>query len=141
MIYEKEQDRENERILAKALEEKYGGQLHQTNSLHRIDYLWFNEKGPKWLEIKKREIPSTKFDTIFIPLHKLQYANELKQATNYDSYLVVWWTDMIGVTKLSDLKCEEDFTLDYKARNGRIPEPVIHLSRDKFKSIEVQLNG
>lgn len=141
MIHEEEQDRENERILAKALEDKYGGKLHQTNSLHRIDYLWFHDKFTKWIEIKKRNIASTIYREIFISLHKVQYANELKLATNYDTHLIVWWTDKVGVIKLSDLECEKDFTLDYRGRDGRKPEPIVYLDVDNFKTIEVPLNG
>ena len=141
-LYQTSEDRENEELIASAMTKKFGGSFKKIPYTYGLDYLWIRgDKPSRWIEIKKMNNAWSEHDQFMFSLHKIQCANTLFDSTNFKSFLIVWWTDRVGLTPISNLVCGEDFKLGYYGRADRLEEPQVYIDRTKFKTLELQLDG
>ena len=94
-----------------------------------------NERATSFVEIKCRNVPSDRYDTVYISLIKIMAGLQLQQATGLKAYFVWQWSD--NVITIQNVR-EPDFVEingNTRGQNGDI-EPVGHYDISKMQRIE-----
>lgn len=105
-MFVSDEDENNEREVAAILERRWRCKLRKFGKLDPID--WWAERDGKvvaFVELKCRNIPSTKYATVFVTLRKwldLLRAHEWT-IDGVPALIVVRWTDRIGYYEITDL--------------------------------------
>lgn len=96
-IFETEQDLNNERDVTAVLSRHFGFEFQKLDRRYQVDFLGTLDGDPKiWVEVKCRNIASTKYNSVILELDKCLTAWGLSQNTGLPALLVVRWTDAIG---------------------------------------------
>ena len=114
--YESQLDRQNEQIVATALQ-GLGYDLTKLPPHYRLDYVLMKDGKPKaFVEVKARSFDMKRFDTALVNLHKVMAARQLSFETNLPSYMVVLYKDA-----LARISFAEEFELGFlfNGRNDR----------------------
>ena len=97
-MYETDADRANEQRLMSAMEQAFSFRITSLPAKYNLDAIAWNDGEAKcFFEFKCRTIASNKYSTAVVNLHKAIAANNLTQTTGLKCWLVVEWTDMVGV--------------------------------------------
>ena len=111
--YESQLDRQNEQIVAKALQ-GLGYDLTKLPPHYRLDYVLMQDGRPKaFIEVKARTFNMQKYPTALVNLHKVIAARQLSFETDLPAYMVVLYKDA-----LARISFAEEFELGFLA-NGR----------------------
>ena len=115
MLYETTQDRLNESRVSKIIADYSGFELHKTPSNYVVDAIAFRDGECKcFFEFKSRSCASTDYDTMIVTLNKAIAASNIARSTKRKVWLVVEWTDNIGIIDMT-----ADYEIGYKARKDR----------------------
>jgi len=115
MLYETDTDRKNEDRVMQIMAEYTGFNMMKTPSNYVVDAVAFNGSECKcFFEFKSRSCASTDYDSMIVTLNKVLAASNIARATKRKVWLVVEWTDNIGVIDMTT-----DFEIGYKARADR----------------------
>ena len=115
MIYETTEDRLNEGRVMKLMADYTGFDMMKTPSNYVVDAVAFKDGECKcFFEFKSRSCASTDYDTMIVTLHKVIGAANVARATKRKVWLVVEWTDNVGVIDMT-----ADHEIGYKARRDR----------------------
>jgi len=105
-VFVTEQDEQNERDVARFLERIWNCNIHKFGKLDPIDW-WAERDGEvvAFVELKCRNIRSTKYSTVFVTLRKwLDLLRAHMWTVNgVPSLIVVRWTDCIGYMDVTTL--------------------------------------
>ena len=90
-IYETDGDREQERLVLEKFCRSYGEvTFRQTPKLYPADALLFrNDSAVAWGEVRRRDRPMDRHNTVFLNVHKYVELMELKQHTKLP-VVVIW---------------------------------------------------
>lgn len=138
MLYESENDKENEAEIIQMICNKWGVACRKLPIRYIVDYALFRDKQlSAFAEVKRRKNDSTKYPTLIISLFKLINASMLFRRADVPFLLVVGWNDRIGWWMMPN-----DFQFDsveWGGRNDRGDsqdmEPVVHIPIRKFKTL------
>lgn len=105
-VFVTDADERNEYEVAKILEKKWKCNIRKFGKLDPID--WWAERDNKvvaFIELKCRNIPSTKYDTVFVTLRKwLDLLRAREWSTDgVPSLIVLKWTDKIGYLDVTQI--------------------------------------
>jgi len=115
MLYETTQDRLNESRVSKIIADYGGFDMMKTPSNYVLDAVAFKDGECKcFFEFKSRSCASTDYDSMIITLHKAIGASNIARATKRKVWLVVEWTDNIGIIDMCS-----DYEIGYKSRKDR----------------------
>jgi hypothetical protein len=139
-IYEKEQDRENQSLVAKSFEKKWGYVFVESAPLCHWDFdAYFNNKLRALVEIKCRTISIEKFDTYIISQSKMKNVYTASVDLGVKTILIVRWIDMVGWLLYVEPNSYEIMRGGRYDRNDlRDIESVIHIPIQDFQLIEVK---
>ena len=100
--YETEDDRNNERRLADLVEQLYNCHLTKLAARkYQIDYIAQRDgKAVAFFEMRQRKNAMHAYGDYMIALHKSIISKSLTEASGLPCYLVVGWSDVIGMCKL-----------------------------------------
>jgi len=80
------------------MEQAFDFRITSLPAKYNLDAIAWNDGEAKcFFEFKCRTIASNKYSTAVVNLHKAIAANNLTQTTGLKCWLVVEWTDMVGV--------------------------------------------
>jgi Holliday junction resolvase-like predicted endonuclease len=134
-------DEQNERDVARLLEKKWNCKIRKFGKLDPID--WWAERNNKvvaFIELKCRNVPSTKYDTVFVTLRKwldLLRAREWS-FDEVSSLIVIRWTDRIGYYDVTQIPPGNLSVLRRREhRAEQDVEPAWEIPIKNFKTIEV----
>lgn len=101
-MYETAKDRENEDRLMGMISEYTGLRLFRTPSAYVIDAIAMSDEGVEcFFEFKCRNISSQDYPTAVIGMNKVIAAHNLSKTTKRKVWLVIEWTDKVGVIDMT----------------------------------------
>ena len=136
--YETEKDRQNEQVVAEAIESAWKLRTVKMPKSYHLDYALTNEDNSLrgFVEIKCRRTKRYNYPTYLISLSKVLAAKRLTESTNLCSFLVVKWLDDIAWVYFND-----PHTLGFGGRTDRNDsadqEPVAFYRISDFKQLSV----
>jgi hypothetical protein len=136
-MYETQQDRDNEQALARLIAERFNCVMHKMPIKYTLDYAATrNNDVVAFVEMRRRKIPMERFDTYMIALHKVIKAQELNNVTGLPCFLVIQWTDAVGMCRLDT--CDHSIEVGGSTRRGdwQDIEPMAHIPIHQFMEIE-----
>lgn len=132
--YETQDDLNNEKQIAKVIENVFKCELYKMPIKLSLDFMAMrNGKAVAFIEARQRKNEMTRYDTYMISMYKLMMARNLTQATKLPCYLAVQFTDKFAMTKFPP----EDFYVSVggltSRRDPQDIEPVAHFNIENFK--------
>ena len=132
--YETKDDLNNEKQIAKVIENVFKCELYKMPIKLSLDFMAMrNGKAVAFIEARQRKNEMTRYDTYMISMYKLMMARNLTQATKLPCYLAVQFTDKFAMTKFPP----EDFYVSVggltSRRDPQDIEPVAHFNIENFK--------
>ena len=107
-IYETQADRMNEQDVANRIAASRGYMMEKLPPMSKMDYAAFSTEGLKaFIEIKRRKVLRSKYDTMMIGMEKVLWARQVSKHFGIKSYLFNQWDDVLGYVCL-DNRCELD---------------------------------
>jgi hypothetical protein len=135
-LYETEQDRQNEQALATLVSERFNCTMHKMPMKYTLDFAAARDgEVVAFLEMRQRKINRDRFDTYMISLNKILRAEELGRVTGLPCFLVIQWTDAVGMCRLDT--CDYKVEIGGSTRRGdwQDIEPVAHIPINQFAEI------
>lgn len=133
-FYETSQDREKER---EAINAVVGNRFDicKLPTRYEIDFALFKDNQIKyWVEVKCRNVMSTRYETAMISSAKMIRGINLYQSTGAPFMVLFRWVDAIGTIRIDSL---EGITVQWGGRYDRNDpqdaEPVCHIPIKLFK--------
>ena len=139
-IWQTEKDIEEERKLATILVEGTKYEWVKLENFGEIDVAIFDSKTKtieRYVEIKRRYIPSDKYDTYIIAASKIIFGQSTQFATLVPVLVAIQWDDAYGTMSVLEkpVRCfyggRYDRPTDCKQR-----EPMLEYKRDLFKMVK-----
>lgn len=136
-IYETETDLRNERDVVEVFNRLWGTQAYKLPRAYSLDYLLTRgSDAVAFVEIKCRQVPSGKYDTLMISMAKILKGRAITRETDIPSLLVVKWTDKTGYVYMSEI----DMNIQVGGRRDRDDaqdiEPVCMIPIKNFRGVE-----
>ena len=135
-LYETEEDRANQQRVADALAAQWSCEVMKMPDQHAVDYLFGNAHGAMWVEIKKRNVTSTKYKTLMIDKKKLEAGLSHSNGTGFPFGLVVHWNDGVFFVRVDNL---QRYFIDVGGRVDRgdanDTDLVVHIPTTEFKRL------
>jgi len=136
-IYETDGDLRNERAVVEILNKLWGTQAHKMPRAYSLDYmLTRGSEAMAFVEIKCRQVPSGKYDTLMISMAKILKGRAITRETGVPSILVVRWNDKTGYVYMSEI----DMDIQVGGRRDRGDaqdiEPVCMIPIKNFRGVE-----
>ena len=112
-----EADLDNERTIQKLLEDKWACTLHPLPHLYHVDFYAERDNNlVAWIEVKQRNIDSTKYPTVFLNREK-KFLHLKKLSFAQPAFFVVRWADQ--VTRFIEINKVREEWLSYGGENDR----------------------
>ena len=103
--YESQADRDNETRIMNAIQERHGLELLKLPQRYKLDAVGYKNGDLEcFFEFKCRTFESSKYPTTFIGLGKIFAARDLILATKAKCWLVIEWSDRVGIINIMDYK-------------------------------------
>ena len=103
--YESQADRDNETRIMNAIQERHGLELLKLPQRYKLDAVGYKGGDLEcFFEFKCRTFESSKYPTTFIGLGKIFAARDLILATKAKCWLVIEWSDRVGIINIMDYK-------------------------------------
>lgn len=135
-IYEDETSLDHERVIAEALEEKWGVDFWKLPRSYVADFAVLR-KGELigWAELKVRKCERKKYPTFMVALHKALALKRLADAGG-SVILLVHWSDGLFMLK-PDLRQKLKIRIGGRSDRGDPAdlEPVVHFLVDHFQAV------
>ena len=135
-LYETQQDRDNEKSIARVIESEFNCQLTKMPIKLSLDYMATRDgSAVAFIEARKRKTPMRQYPTYMISLYKVMMASTLTQATGLPCFLAVQWSDNVGICKLpaDDMDVQVGGTL--RRGDPQDIEPMAYFSVASFRVI------
>ena len=134
-IYETEQDKRNEIVVAKYITEKYGGTYVPSEGLAPFDGTLLTYGCPRALvEIKVRTNTSSTYATYMIGATKVDAIITTAKEQGLIPFLIVKFTDGIFITKLAD-NFKRGLGGRYDRGDTKDIEECMYIPMNKFKKL------
>lgn len=135
-LYETDEDRANQRRVADALAAHWRCGVMKMPERHAVDYLFGDDNGAMWIEIKKRNVTSTKYKTLMIDKKKLEAGLAHSDGTGFPFGLVVHWNDGVFFVRVDNL---HRYFIDLGGRADRADandtDIVVHIPTSEFRRL------
>ena len=134
-IYETEQDKHNEIVVAEYVTKKYGGSYLPSTGLASYDGILLTHGRPKALvEIKIRTNASSTYATYMISAAKVDAIITTAKERELIPFLIVKFTDCIFMTKLVE-GFKRDLGGRYDRGDAQDVEECMYIPMNKFKKL------
>jgi hypothetical protein len=134
-VYETEQDKYNEAVVAGYITEKYGGRYSPSVGLSSYDGILLTHGRPKALvEIKVRTNASSTYATYMISAAKVDAIITTAKEQGLIPFLIVKFTDGIFMTKLVE-GFKRDLGGRYDRGDAQDIEECMYIPMNKFKEL------
>lgn len=137
-IYESQQDRDNERRLADAIERKHDCVLHKMPMKLSLDYMATRDgSAVAFFEMRQRKNKMHAYPTYMISLYKAMMANNLTMTTGLPCFLAVQWSDRAAVCRLPQEYDEQTIQMGGMVSRGdpQDIEPMVYFHMDNFMEV------
>tara|TARA_R110001632_G_scaffold1327_4_gene5294 strand:+ start:92 stop:517 length:426 start_codon:yes stop_codon:yes gene_type:complete len=135
-LYETQRDRDNEKSISTILEAEFGCEVAKMPMKLGLDFMACRSgRAVAFIEFKRRKNRMLDYSTYMISLHKMRSASSLARCTGLKCFLVVQWSDAIGMCEIPP--DDMDIRIGGTTRRGDPEdiEPVVHFDLNKFKLI------
>ena len=137
-LYESQQDRDNERRLADAIERKHNCTLHKMPIKLSLDFMATRDGAAvAFFEMRQRKNKMHAYPTYMISLYKAMMANNLTMTTGLPCFLAVQWADKAGVCRLPQEYDEQKVQMGGSVKRGdpQDIEPMVYFHMDNFMEV------
>ena len=134
--YETTEHLSAEKQLADFLQQKFNCTFKKLPVKYNLDYAMERDGVIKgFIELKCRTVPSTKYGTLMMTLHKLMAAEQITRTSGLPCYLGIQWTDQVKWIEIKHGIYEYAF-FGRKDRNDPYDaEPMALIPINKFKPL------
>ncbi|MDR9428809.1 MAG: hypothetical protein RI553_11970 [Salibaculum sp.] len=135
--YETESDLRNERDVVEVFNKLWGTQAYKLPRAYSLDYLLTRgSDAVAFVEIKCRQVPSGKYDTLMISMAKILKGRAITRETGIPSVLVVKWNDKTGYVHMPEI--DMDIRVGGRRDRGDAQdiEPVCMIPINSFRGVE-----
>lgn len=135
--YETEADRQNESRLADLVQQRYNCVLTKLAARkYQIDYIAQRDgKAVAFFEMRQRKNAMNAYGDYMIALHKSIISQSLTDTTGLPCYLVVGWTDVVGMCKLPPDNSYIAIGGSVRRNDPQDIEPMTYIPLTEFKLI------
>lgn len=135
--YETEQDLQNERSIAKIIEEVHNCKLIKMPIKLSLDFMAVRDgKAVAFIEARQRKNKMDKYPTYMISLYKVMMAKQLEATTGLPSLLAVQFSDKFAMIKLPPENIETRIGGLTSRGDPQDIEPVVHFNINQFKVVK-----
>lgn len=137
-IYETEQDRQNERALADAIEARFKCKLTKMSMKYHLDFIAERDgKAVAFFEMRQRKNKMMAYSDYMLSLDKVRNADTLTAATGLPCYLVVKWADAVGYCEIPPSDSHVAVGGSYRRNDPQDIEPMVFFPVAQFKVIDI----
>lgn len=133
--YENEVTLKAERTTADIIEQMYDCKLKKMPIKMSLDFMAIRGgKGVSFIEVRNRKTRRLQYPTYMVSLYKYSMAATLTQTTDLPCFLVVQWSDDLGIVKMPS---DEGVTFGWGGLTSRNDpqdmEPMVYIDVDQFR--------
>lgn len=134
VLYESQQDRDNEQALGDIVRRHYDCELHKMPIKLNLDFLATrNGEGVAFVEMRNRRNKMHAFPTYMVSLYKCMMAKKLTDATGLPSFLAVQWSDASGICRLPADDASVQIGGSLRRGDTQDIEPVCYIPMSSFR--------
>jgi hypothetical protein len=135
--YETKQDLQNERNIAKIIEDVHNCKLIKMPIKLSLDFMAVRDgKAVAFIEARHRKNKMDKYPTYMISLYKVMMAKQLEATTGLPSLLAVQFSDKFAMIKLPPKNIETRIGGLTSRGDPQDIEPVVHFNINQFKVVK-----